>query len=65
MSGLDLFTVMLICALTGLAFACAAYLWNECARRDELDRRYKQEIARATHHAMTNPSVSRVGRRAA
>jgi hypothetical protein len=47
--------ITVICStfISGLFFAVAALVWNECRQRDELDRRFKREIRNAAHHAYT------------
>lgn len=49
-----------ICAL---AFGGGAYIWLACQRQDELDRRARREIERATRYAETNPQAGHVARR--
>lgn len=46
-------------AIGGLFFGLMAYAWMECRRRDELDRRARREIERASYHAYTHPQQGR------
>lgn len=43
----------------GVSLSAFAFAWLECRRKDELDRRAKREIERATQHAFTNATQGR------
>jgi hypothetical protein len=49
-----LFQVIAATLIGGASFAGIAFCWIECSRKDELDRRAKREIERASHHAYTH-----------
>jgi|JI10StandDraft_1071094.scaffolds.fasta_scaffold4511350_1 hypothetical protein len=43
----------------GISFGGFAYVWLECRRKDELERRWRREIERAAHRTYTEANRGR------